>query len=114
MYLQNGFYNGKQILKQTIIADFTKQQFPLNDNRRGLGFDKPHSNSTKSPVCSAASKSSFGHSGFTGCFAWADPANGLVYVFLSNRICPSSENKKINEMSLRTLIHQAAYDALKK
>jgi len=114
MYLQNGFYNGNQILKQTIVADFTKQQFPLNDNRRGLGFDRPLPNSTKSPVCSSASKSSFGHSGFTGCFAWADPANGLVYVFLSNRICPSSENKKLIEMKLRTLIHQAAYDSLKK
>jgi CubicO group peptidase (beta-lactamase class C family) len=114
MYLQNGFYNGNQILKQTIVTDFTKQQFPLNDNRRGLGFDKPLYNSAKSPVCSAASKSSFGHSGFTGCLTWADPANGLVYVFLSNRICPSSENKKITEMGLRTLIHQAAYDAVKK
>ncbi|MCL2511244.1 MAG: serine hydrolase, partial [Bacteroidales bacterium] len=114
MFLQNGFYNGKQVLKQTIVADFTKQQFPLNDNRRGLGFDKPLYNSAKSPVCSAASKGSFGHSGFTGCLTWADPANGLVYVFLSNRICPTSENKLITEMKLRTLIHQAAYDALKK
>ncbi|MCL2041522.1 MAG: serine hydrolase [Bacteroidales bacterium] len=114
MYLQNGYYNGKQILTQTLVADFTKQQFPLNDNRRGLGFDRPLVNSTKSPVCAAASKSSFGHSGFTGCLAWADPANGLVFVFLSNRICPSSENRKIIDMKLRTLIHQAAYEAIKK
>ena len=113
MFLQNGFYNGQHILKQTIVADFSKQQFPLNDNRRGLGFDKPLYNSTKSPVCASASKSSFGHSGFTGCLAWADPANGLIFVFLSNRICPSSENRKITDMNLRTLIHQAAYDALK-
>jgi CubicO group peptidase (beta-lactamase class C family) len=114
MYLQNGFYNGNQIIRQATIADFTKQQFPANDNRRGLGFDKPVANSTKSPVCASASKGSFGHSGFTGCLAWADPANGLVYVFLSNRICPSAENKLITEMKLRTLVHQAAYDALKK
>jgi len=114
MYLQNGYYNGHQILKQTIVADFTKQQFPLNENRRGLGFDRPLYNSTKSPVCASASKSSFGHSGFTGCLTWADPANGLVFVFLSNRICPSSENRKIIDMKLRTLVHQAAYDAINK
>lgn len=113
MYLQYGFYNGQNVLKQQLVQEYTKQQFPLNDNRRGLGFDKPHSEKKKSPVCSSASKSSFGHSGFTGCFAWADPANGLIYVFLSNRIHPSADNTKLTQMELRSLIHQAAYEAIK-
>jgi hypothetical protein len=41
MLLQNGIYGGQQYLDSTEIEDFTRQQFPLNDNRRGLGFDKP-------------------------------------------------------------------------
>lgn len=113
MFLQNGFYNGQHIVPNRAVAEFTKQQFPLNDNRRALGFDKPAKSASASPVCASASKSSFGHSGFTGCFAWADPANGLVYVFLSNRIHPSSENTALTKLSIRSLIHEAAYNAVK-
>ncbi|MDR0364423.1 MAG: serine hydrolase [Bacteroidales bacterium] len=113
MFLQNGFYNDQHIIKNNLVHEYAKQQFPLNDNRRGLGFDKPSKTASKSPVCASASKSSFGHSGFTGCFAWADPANGLVYVFLSNRIHPSSENNTITKMGIRSLIHEAAYNAIK-
>ena len=39
-----------------------------------------------------ASKNSFGHSGFTGTFAWADPDNGLLYIFMSNRVNPTRNN----------------------
>lgn len=114
MYLQNGMWDSTVFLQASSIKEFTSTQFPLENNRRGLGFDKPLAYySDKGPVCRSASQKSFGHSGFTGCYAWADPENNLVYVFLSNRIYPDSNNKKLSELNIRTKIHQAAYSALK-
>lgn len=115
MYLQKGFFNDKQVLQEYSIQEFTSPQFPLDNNRRGLGFDKPLiSYSNNGTACESASSKSFGHSGFTGCYAWADPENELIYVFLSNRIHPTSNNTKISKMNIRTAIHQAAYNAFKK
>ncbi|NQX97693.1 MAG: hypothetical protein HRT73_07410, partial [Flavobacteriales bacterium] len=51
---------------------------------------------------------------FTGTMAWADPSEDIVYVFLSNRIYPSAENRKLVKMDIRTNIQQVIYDAIKK
>ena len=113
MLLQNGEYAGINYVDTLTVKEFTKQQFPLNDNRRGIGFDKPLPvYDEDGPTCKSASLESFGHSGFTGTYAWADPENNLIYIFLSNRIYPNAENHKIMELDIRTNIHQAIYDAL--
>ena len=83
-------------------------------NRRGLGFDRQLTTPSESgPVCKSASQQSFGHSGFTGTYVWADPKENLVYVFLSNRVCPDASNHKITDLNIRTNIHQLIYDAIK-
>jgi beta-glucosidase-like glycosyl hydrolase/CubicO group peptidase (beta-lactamase class C family) len=111
MYLQNGYYGGRQYLRAETLREFTRQQFPLNDNRRALGFDKPYPEyDSLGPVCESASLASFGHSGFTGTYTWVDPENGLLYVFLSNRVCPDASNTKLLKMNLRTDLHQLIYD----
>ena len=73
------------ILLQLIYSQ--KAHFLDNNNRRGLGFDKPEP-IKGGPTCREASLSSFGHTGFTGTIAWADPETELLYIFLSNRIHP--------------------------
>lgn len=113
MYLNGGNYGGRNFIKKETVEEFTSYQFPKNDNRRGLGFDKPMLEyEDHLSNCKSASPSSFGHSGFTGTYAWADPETGLVYVFLSNRIYPSSDNRKIGKYDIRTNIHQLFYDAI--
>jgi len=115
MLVQNGEYDGKRYIDSTTIIEFSRCQFPLNDNRRGIGFDKPLIQFKKNgPVCRSASSISYGHSGFTGTYAWADPENGLIYVFLSNRVHPDATNWKISERNIRTRIHQIFYDAIGK
>jgi len=115
MLLQEGSYGGKQYLKPATVREFTSCQFPGSGNRRGLGFDKPLRNyRDDSPACRSASQLSFGHSGFTGTYAWADPENGLAYVFLSNRVCPSAGNQRLKDLNIRTNIHQAVYDLFEK
>lgn len=111
MLLNKGTYGGVQYFKPETVNLFTAK---YNDkSRRGLGFDKPEMNSKNSPTCKSASASTFGHTGFTGTATWVDPESGLVYVFLSNRINPSVDNKKLVEMNVRTDIQEVIYGAMK-
>nr|HPK06037.1 serine hydrolase [Bacteroidales bacterium] len=105
----------QQYLTPQVLSEFTRTQFPLNNNRRGMGFDKPQLvKEADGPTSISVSASSFGHSGFTGVYAWADPKYELVYIFLSNRVYPSADNGKINKLNIRTNIHQVFYEALEK
>ncbi len=114
MLLNNGAYAGQQFLKPPVVRMFTNECLFCPGNRRGLCFDKPEPDSKKeSPVTAECSLESFGHSGFTGTFAWADPANGLVYVFLSNRVHPDAEKNKLAKSNIRGRIHKAFYEAVK-
>jgi CubicO group peptidase (beta-lactamase class C family) len=113
LYLNKGELNAQRIIDSTVVNDFTSCHF-CPSNRRGLCFEKPEPNPTKeSPVAQECSLESFGHSGFTGTFAWADPANKLVIVFLSNRVYPSAEDNKLVKLGTRTKIQKAFYEALK-
>ena len=115
MLLNKGSYGGKKYFEPGTVDAYTQLQNPLNENRRGIGFDKPLIEYEKGgPTCKSASRYSFGHSGFTGTYVWADPANGLIYVFLSNRIHPDAGNNKISKQNIRTRIHQYFYDAIEK
>ncbi len=115
MLLNGGVYNGTEYLRPETVKKFTSYPFPNSENRRGLGFDKPlHEYEEHRTNCKSASPESFGHSGFTGTYTWADPANGLVYVFISNRVYPDMNNSKISELDIRTNIHQLFYDAVEK
>ncbi|MCB9034254.1 MAG: serine hydrolase [Chitinophagales bacterium] len=109
MLLNGGIYGGTRYLKTSTINTFTSKQ--ESGNRRGLGFDKP-TGTNSGPTCASASSVSFGHSGFTGCLVWADPKYDLIYVFLSNRIYPTAENKKLISYDIRTKIQQVIYDAI--
>lgn len=113
-YLQDGYYGGIQYFDTATVKEFTSYQHDGIKNRRALGFDKPFKKYDKyGPVCESANPSSFGHSGFTGTYVWADPDENLVYVFLSNRVYPKSDNYKISKYDIRTNIQQAIYDAIK-
>lgn len=113
MILNKGVYGGDRFLSAATINEFIKCQFCESDNRRGLGFDKPEMNYQKGgPTCKCVSSLSFGHTGFTGTIAWVDPDKDLIYVFLSNRVYPDAENKKINTLATRVEIQEAIYKVL--
>ncbi len=111
MLLNGGNYGNKQYISQGVVNQFTSVQYREDDNRKGCGFDKPGLKENN-PVCEGASKSSFGHTGFTGIYAWADPDKKLVYVFVSNRVYPDASNRKISRYDIRTRIHQCFYNIL--
>jgi len=111
MYLQGGYYGGQRYLQSRTISKFNTCYFCHKDVRRGVGFDKPQLKE-HGPTCGCVSRKSFGHSGFTGTYTWADPEKNLVYVFLSNRTYPSARNNLLISTELRTRIQQVIYDAL--
>lgn len=115
LLLDEGYANNHQFLSGFTIKKFTSALFKDNLNRRGIGFDKPEVDpSVKYYTPSQqASMASFGHTGFTGTFAWADPENGLIVVFLSNRIYPDASNNKLAQNDIRTKIHDMFYEAVK-
>lgn len=113
LYLNKGELNGVRLLDSNVVKEFTICRF-CPGNRRGLCFEKPEPDGKKdSPVNPDCSLESFGHSGFTGTFAWADPKNNLVVVFLSNRVYPNAEENKLAKLGIRGKIHKAFYDAIK-
>lgn len=115
LLLNQGYANGKQFLSDFTIEKFTTAPFVENMNRRGIGFDKPEVNPEVKAYTPSkqASMKSFGHTGFTGTFAWADPENQLIVIFLSNRVYPDASNNKLAKNDIRTKIHELFYEAVK-
>lgn len=111
MYLWKGFYGGKRYFNPDVFDDFNKCYYCNKNVRRGVGFDKPQLG-TAGPTCGCVSMDSFGHSGFTGTLAWADPEEEIVYVFLSNRTFPDAENRKLIKSDLRSKIQGLIYEAI--
>ena len=115
LLLDEGYANNRQFLSGFTIKKFTSAPFVDNMNRRGIGFDKPEVDPSVSYYTPAKQSSmrSFGHTGFTGTFAWADPENSLIVIFLSNRVYPDANNNKLAQNDIRTKIHECFYDAVK-
>lgn len=109
LFLLKGKYAGMTFFDEKTITEYTKRQF--SGNRRGAGFDKPNT-SGGGPCDILASQESYGHSGFTGTLAWADPNEKVIFIFLSNRVNPDAENWKLRDLNIRTKIQHLVYEAV--
>ena len=114
MYLQRGYYGGKTYLKPETIEKFNHRYYEDKGNRRGLGFDKPQIDPDVMATCGCISFKSFGHSGYTGTYTFADPESEIVYVFLSNRVYPTRNNNKLGKEDIRPKIQSLIQDAIIK
>ncbi|MBS0000829.1 MAG: serine hydrolase, partial [Cyclobacteriaceae bacterium] len=112
MYLSMGEYGGYRFISRPTLKMFTSYQYANEHVHRGLGFDKPPlKDKEKGMPAKDAGEDSFGHSGYTGTFTWADPETGILFVFMSNRVYPTRQNNKIANLSIRPKMHQLIYDA---
>ncbi len=112
MLLNKGLYGGTRYFKSETVDLFTSK---FSDNsRRGLGFDKPSGTGANGNTAESASSFTFGHTGFTGTCAWADPKEQIVFIFLSNRVYPDPANNLLSKENIRTQIQQKIYDSIKK
>lgn len=113
LFLQKGNYGGQQFFSEETFDVFNTCYYCPEGNRRGIGFDKPQLGKS-GPTCGCASMTSFGHTGFTGTMAWADPEKELVYIFLSNRTYPNADKNLLSQNNIRENIQQVIYDAIIK
>lgn len=120
MLLNEGTYGGHRYLKRKTVKEWTSCQYPENDNRRGLGFDRPTFDN--SPELSledsypspSVSQQSWGHYGFTGTLFWVDPAEDIIYIFLSNRVYPDRGIDRLGHTGVRGKCLEAIYEAIKR
>lgn len=112
MYLQNGYYGGKSYFKPETLEKFNHRYFQNKGNRRGLGFDKPELDPKEKATCGCISMHSFGHSGYTGTYTFADPETQIVYVFLSNRVYPTRENNKLGSNNIRSEVQRLIQESI--
>ncbi|MNQ18876.1 putative periplasmic esterase [compost metagenome] len=86
MLLNNGKYNGKQILKAKVIKEFSNSPLVQKGIYRGLGFDKRKPDEF-------FKENDFGHTGFTGTFFFLNPDNNRYIIILTNRVNPTRTNR---------------------
>ena len=99
MLLGGGPLDGVRVLSPESVRLLTTVQSPPGIAAlRGLGMDID-SPFAQRPRGSLFPLGSYGHTGFTGCVLWIDPASGSFYVLLSNRVYPDD---KANVLSLYT------------
>ncbi len=111
LFLDKGFYKGQRLLSESTCELFTTKVSKIS--RRGLGFDKPNPDPNGSSAClSTVPIETYGHTGFTGSCAWADPVNDLVFVLVCNRTYPSQWPNNLAKYEIRDRMQQALYDAL--
>lgn len=103
--------NSKEhIFKESTVKAFLSGKSGIS--RRGLGFDKPDMKGGKSPCSNHCSGQTIGHTGFTGTCFWVDPKHDLIYIFLSNRVCPHRWNTRLTSEGYRTRIQDVIYESI--
>lgn len=115
MLLNKGEYKGKRYLKDATCEMFMNSRSP--NSHRGLGFDRPNIYNVNNWLANNCGVSTppevFGHTGSTGTCVWADPVNNIIYVFLSNQICPNAWNDKVVQQRVREEIQDIIYSSIK-
>src|SRR5216683_9496 len=106
MLLNGGVYAHQRILRRATVTQFTTPQ-QLSGGTRTLGWAVPTEGGSSGHYFSAHS---FGHTGFTGTSIWIDPDRQLFVVLLTNRVHPTRENTKIQQV--RPALHDAVMQTL--
>jgi beta-N-acetylhexosaminidase len=111
MLLNGGNYGWRQYLKPETVRLFATRY--AASTRRGIGFDMKELDEKQTANMSRlAGKNTFGHLGFTGICAWADPDKRLIFIFLSNRTYPTMDNNKLGSGDFRPRLQGVVYRAV--
>ena len=86
MLLNDGKYQGKEILKAKVVKEFTNSPLAKQGIYRGLGFDKRKPDEF-------FKANDFGHTGFTGTFFFMNPDTNRFLIILTNRVNPTRTNR---------------------
>jgi len=110
--IQKGSYNNHRLFSENSFNTFNYCYYCDNDNRSGVGFDKPQIEGKHGSTFGGVSMNSFGHYGYTGSIAWADPDEEIIFIFLSNRTYPTRKNTLLQTSNVRTRAQEIVYKSL--
>ncbi len=102
--LDGGVWKTRRVLDEATVRLFVTPR-PVPGGRRTPGWDARTAFSSNRGLY----LSGFGHTGFTGTSAWADPACGLVVIVLTNRVHPDGKG---NVTRLRSRVATLAAQAV--
>ena len=106
MLLNGGQYAHRRLLRRSTVEQFTTAD-SLSASTRTPGWNVPTENSSSGRYFSPRG---FGHTGFTGTSLWIDPDKQLFVVLLTNRVHPTRNNDKIQQV--RPAVHNSVMEAL--
>ncbi len=108
MLLQKGVYGPEKIISGSTVDLFTRSRSA--GGRRALAFDL--AGELRSLEDTGVGGNTYGHTGFTGTCFWIDPDQEIVFVFLSNRVNPSRNNRAFSDTNPRGALLRAVYSSL--
>jgi len=106
-------YRKQQNILNSTTINFWTTEYNHSQSSRALGWntnDPSVPDKGWNQTCGKLSTSTFLHLGYTGTQICADPKSGILTVLLTNRVYPSGDNTKIQQ--LRQLWNDAVVDAL--
>ncbi|MGH9861050.1 MAG: glycoside hydrolase family 3 N-terminal domain-containing protein [Candidatus Acidiferrales bacterium] len=106
MLLNGGIYAHQRLLRRSTVGRFTSR-VDVAGTPRALGWVVPTEPSSSGKYFSA---SGFGHTGYTGTSLWLDPEKELFVILLTNRVHPTRDNTKIDQV--RPALHDAVIESL--
>lgn len=109
LLLNRGEYGGERYFKAETVDLFTSKQSATS--RRGLGFDGQDLRPGSGYPAFRSSDATYGHTGYTGTAIWMDPAQRLIYIFLSNRVHPDV-SEQLGRLEIRRRIFESIYSAI--
>ena len=110
MILQEGSWEGVQLLSPATVREMTREQARFGDEVRGLGWMRRSIKETSSGHY--FSPESFGHTGYTGTSLWVDPDRQLVVSLMTNRVYYGRDPEAI--AAFRPAIHDAVAQAIEE
>lgn len=106
MLREHYFGERDDFFKPRIVRDFFRRQEIVEDSTWALGWDTPSVAGSSSGKY--FSSTSVGHLGFSGTSIWMDLQRDITVVFLTNRIHPDRNNRRIREF--RPVLHDLIID----
>jgi CubicO group peptidase (beta-lactamase class C family) len=111
MLRQGGTYQGKRYLKLSTIRSFAWEVEP--GHARARGWQKPaFGRSVKTIAPPKASRSAFGHTGYTGTLFWVDPKKDISVIFLTNVTYPRDGISHFKKNAGYKTVLKLVYDIL--
>ncbi|MCX7776027.1 MAG: serine hydrolase, partial [Rectinemataceae bacterium] len=108
LYLQEGWYQGRQLLQPSTIASMLLPFTTGMEEQRSLAFRYHDADTSDGPLWPATA---FGHTGFTGTSIMFEPRHRIMAVLLTNRVYFGRDATQERIVAFRKRFHSTVWSA---